>query len=101
MNDPFRLPGYVIIVGNEHNGVARAVKFPENLHNFRTGFGIQIACRLIGKNQAGTGHNGPGDGYPLLLTAGKLRRQVLCRFCSSIRLRAASTRSFRSARGTP
>ena len=44
----------------------------KHLHDGRAAGGIEIAGRLIGQDQAGIVDQGPGDGDPLLLAAGKL-----------------------------
>ena len=39
---------------------------------------VEVARRLVGKDHARLGHEGPRNGYSLLLPTGELTRQVLC-----------------------
>ena len=71
------LPGHIVVVGDKQNGVALPVQLVKHLHDFSAGFGVQIAGGLVGQNQRGPGHQRPGDGGTLLLTAGHLRGHVL------------------------
>ena len=63
-DDNERLP--VFLVGNL-----------EKVYDLSAVFGVKISCRLIGKHHRGRIHQSPTDGYSLLLTAGKLIRQVV------------------------
>jgi hypothetical protein len=64
-------------VRHHDNGSAFPVQFRQQVHHFRTVLGVQVTGRLIGKNQFRVRHHGAGNGYTLLLTAGKLLRKVL------------------------
>ncbi len=69
--------GIVPGVRHHDNGSAFPVQFRQQVHHFRTVLGVQVTGRLIGKNQFRVRHHGAGNGYTLLLTAGKLLRKVL------------------------
>ena len=43
----------------------------EQLDNALSGVAVQIACRLVGQDNVRVGGEGPGDGHPLLLSAGE------------------------------
>ena len=48
-----------------------------SLEHRRRGRWIEVAGRLVGQRSAGLIGQGPGDGHPLLLAAGELRRLVV------------------------
>ena len=77
MDGPFCFSCDAVVVGDEHNGIALPVQVMEDIDDFPAGLGVQSAGGLVGQNQFGPGHDGPGNGHALLLTAGKLRGQVL------------------------
>ena len=62
------------IIMRDHND--RLVEFPgshlQQSHHLRARSGIQVAGRFIRQQHRRLGRNGPGDGHPLLLSAGKL-----------------------------
>ena len=49
----------------------RSTRFPYTTL-FRSGVRVEVAGRLVGQQDAGAVDQGPGDGHPLLLSAGKL-----------------------------
>ena len=57
-------------MGDKDNGIAAAVKVPQDLQHVGAGLGIQCAGRLVGHDNGGMGGDGPGNGHPLLLAAG-------------------------------
>ena len=54
-----------------------SIKGEQQIGNFVAGMAIKIAGRLIGKQQFGPPVKRAGERYPLLLAAGKLRRQMM------------------------
>ena len=63
-------------MGDEHDGIASCVELVENIHDLNGGFGVQVSGGLVSQDQTGFGDDGPGNGHPLLLAAGKLCGQV-------------------------
>src|SRR5438309_6052631 len=54
----------------DHNDrIAALIEILEQRHDFLTGFGIEIAGRLVGQNDGWLGDQRAGDGHPLPLTA--------------------------------
>ena len=49
----------------------------EKVYDLLAVFGVKVSCRLIGKHHRRRIHQSPTDGYSLLLTSGKLIRQVV------------------------
>jgi hypothetical protein len=49
-----------------------AIELAEQLHHFGAALAVQIACRLVGQNQAGTIDEGASDRYALLLASAEL-----------------------------
>ena len=47
---------------------------------------VQISRRLIGQNESGTGDQSPADGHALLLSSGKLAREMLSAVLKSEKL---------------
>jgi hypothetical protein len=64
-------------VRHHDNGSALFVQFGQQSHHLRTVLGIQVTGRLIGKNQLRVRYHSAGNGHTLLLSAGKLLREVL------------------------
>ena len=58
------------------NGGSFLIQFRQQVHYFRTILGVQITGRLIGKDNLRISHYRTGNGHTLLLTAGKLLREV-------------------------
>ena len=46
-------------------------------HDLLAGAGIQVAGGLVGQQYHRTGHDGAGDGHPLLLSARQFRRGMV------------------------
>ena len=64
-------------MGHEHHRDAPlAVELLEGLHDLAAGAGVEVAGRLVGQQQLRLADQRPGDGDPLLLTAGELRGLV-------------------------
>ena len=77
-DDPFGGPGDVGVMGDQNNGDAFLfVESPEKFQHFFTGLGVEVAGGLIGEQDGGIIDQGPGNGHPLLLPAGELRRFVV------------------------
>ena len=69
--------GHIVIMGDQDQIGPGLVQFPQDLHDFQAGFGIQGPGRFIRQDQRRIAGQGPGDGYPLLLPAGQLRRFMM------------------------
>ena len=63
-------------MGDEDHRVALAVDVLQHSQYLPAGAGVQGAGGLVGQNDRRTAHQGPGDGYPLLLAAGELHGLV-------------------------
>ena len=59
-------------MGDHEDGHALVAEAAEYLHNLVARLGILRAGRLVRQQQLGISHDGPGDGHPLALSAGKL-----------------------------
>ena len=55
----------------------RGVQLVKDHHDLRPGVRVEIARRLVGQQELGLIDDGPGDGHPLALAAGELRRHVV------------------------
>ena len=64
-------------VGYHDDGCSLGVQFLQQVHHLFAILGVEVAGRLVGEDQLRSGHDGAGDGHPLLLTAGELLREVL------------------------
>ena len=58
------------VVGNQQNGATFLMQVAEQRHDFLAALAVERPGRLIGQNHRRIVHQGPGDGDPLLLTAG-------------------------------
>ena len=68
-NDALRLLGEFDVVGHQDKrGASAGVQVEEQAHDVRTGFGIQVAGWLIGKENARLIDEGTGQGDTLLFT---------------------------------
>ena len=77
MDHALRLTGDVVVVGDEHDGVALLMQTVKNLHNVPRRAGIQISGGLVRQNQGRFCDQRTGDGDALLLAAGEFRGLVL------------------------
>ena len=65
-------------MSDQNNGHAFLfVEFPEEFQDFFTGLGVEVAGGLIREQDGGIIDEGPGNGHPLLLSAGELRGFVV------------------------
>ena len=69
--------GHVGVVGDQHDGATAAVQLVEQAHHVAGRHRVEVAGRLVGQDQVGVGHQGPGHGHPLLLAAGQLAGPVV------------------------
>ena len=61
-----------------HHGHACIGKFPDDFKDFSYHFRVQGACRLVEEHDLGFHHQGPDDGYTLLLSARELDGVGVC-----------------------
>src|SRR5512132_610919 len=54
-----------------------AIEFRQDLHNFPTRRGIEVAGRFVGKEERGSAYQSPSNSHALLLPSGKLRGIML------------------------
>ena len=59
-------------MGDHNDGHPLFAQTAENFHNLIARLRVQRTRRFVCQQQVGTAHNGPGNGYPLALAAGKL-----------------------------
>ena len=59
-------------MGHHHDGGAQLVDLLQQHHDLQGALGVQIAGGLVGHDDLGIVHQGPGDGHALLLAAGEL-----------------------------
>ena len=73
-NDPVcQGDGLLMIVGHDDGGDAQLLLDALDLHlHLYPELGVQVGEGLIQQQNGGTGHQSPGQGHPLLLTAGEL-----------------------------
>src|SRR5439155_4656907 len=77
VNDSLSMAGNVPLVGDQHNrDCPLPVELLEEGHQLLSRPRVEVAGWLVGKDQGGCGGQGPSDGHPLLLAAGKLARLV-------------------------
>ena len=57
-------------MGRHHNGAACRGQFLQQAQHFLHLYVVEVGGRLVGHDQFGIEHEGPGDGHPLLLAAG-------------------------------
>ena len=60
------------IMGHDNKGCALFIIFSEDIENVPFRILIQVTSRFIGQDDVGLIDKGPGNGYPSLLSAGKL-----------------------------
>ncbi len=78
VDDTVGIFGHVGLVGDHDDGdFLLAVETDQKVHDLVAGLGVDIAGRLVGEEHVGFGHDRPGDGDALLLTAGELARGVM------------------------
>ena len=68
-DDALGVAGYVFFVRYQYYGVAIVIDRLEDVHYLVTGLGIQVACRLISKNNRRVIYQCPGYGYTLALAS--------------------------------
>ena len=68
--------GVVLAVGHHNNRSTLFIQFCQQIHHLSSVLGVQVTGRLIGEDYLRIADNGAGNGYTLLLTAGKLLREV-------------------------
>ena len=85
--------GKLEIVGGDqrrHAGLAHEAQ--QLLEHALGGGRVEIAGRLVGEEETRPIGDGTGDGYALLLTAGKLRRTVIAAFGNAERVPGVGSR---------
>jgi hypothetical protein len=65
-----------VLVRNESDGEATVVECLQNFNDLDCGATVKVAGGFVGQQDRGLVHEGPGDGNTLLLSAGKLGREV-------------------------
>src|SRR2546426_1170033 len=70
--DARRVGGDVRLVGHQGDGDPRTTQLLEERHQLHAASRIDVPGRLIRENDPGVGHEGAGDGDPLLLSAREL-----------------------------
>jgi len=61
----------------DQRGARRAVEVEEQVFHSLGGLGVEVAGRLVGKQDPGLVDERPGHGHPLALPARELRRVVV------------------------
>src|SRR5262245_23359997 len=56
-------------MGHKYDGISSLMKPLEQRHDFSAGLRVEIACRLVGKQNRRVVHERPGDRHALTLTA--------------------------------
>ena len=69
--------GDVWLVGDHDDGCSPAVQPVKKIHDLDAGSGVEVARRLVGQEDCRPVDHGPGNGYPLLLSAGELAGSVV------------------------
>ena len=70
-DDAPRMPGDVLLVRDDNDGVALLRELLEQRHDFLAGLGIEIAGRFVRQQDGRLVHQRAGDGHALALAAGK------------------------------
>jgi hypothetical protein len=72
------LPGQLAVVSHEHQSCTHCrVELEDQAHDLGRGFGVEIACGFIGKQDLRAVHKRARDRDPLLLAAGELNWVVI------------------------
>ncbi len=69
--------GDIVLVRDQHDGVALLVEPLEQPHDFDTGRAVEVSGRFVGQQNGRIVHQRPGDGHALALSAGELARLVV------------------------
>jgi hypothetical protein len=76
-DEPVRQGGLAGVVGHHEKGLAAIVhQAPQQGQDLAAGGAVQVAGGLVGQEDQGVGHQGPGDGHALLLAARQFAGQV-------------------------
>ncbi len=96
------MPGDVLLMCNNNDGVAFPPEFFKQRHDFLAGLGIEVACRFVGQQEGRFVDQGAGDGHALALAAGKFVGFVMNAVGQAdLRQRVRSATWRRSSAGTP
>src|ERR671910_279447 len=68
---------HLSVVRGDHDGGAYTVDPVQELHDADAGCGVEVAGRLVGNENGRLGHEGPGYGDALLLSAGEHIRELV------------------------
>src|SRR5712692_6497236 len=72
VDDAVGVERYVVLMGDQHDGVALAVQALERRHDLVAGGAVEVAGGLVGQQDGGVVHQGASDGHALALAAGEL-----------------------------
>lgn len=73
--DSVHPPGQRWVMGYQHEGgLFLLIQAEQQIQDTGSCICIQIACRFVGKNDAGMVDKGPGQRHTLLFTSGQLNR---------------------------
>ena len=64
-------------VSHHHHGTTIFVELAEERHHLVAVLGVEVTCRLVGKDELRPAHYGTGNGHALLLTSRKLLGEML------------------------
>src|SRR5690606_30891681 len=67
----------VVLVRDQHDGLAPRMQLFEQRHDVRAGLAVEVSCRLVGEQQGRAVDQSARNGDALALTTRQLRRLVL------------------------
>ena len=94
-------PGEGLVVGHQHDGRPLRVQLVEERRDLPAGRRVEVARRLVGEEEPRRRHQGAGDGGPLRLSPGELRRAMVGAGGEAHPLERARARGRHSAGGAP
>ena len=74
---PAHLVDQHLVMGGDHHRGPGAVDAIEELHDALARLGVEVPGGLVGQQDEGPVHEGPGHRHPLLLATGELAREVV------------------------
>lgn len=76
-NQPMCHPGHLFVMcDHDDRSALRFIQLQKNIHDLTAHGAVQVAGRFVSQDDLRPAYNGPGNGHPLLLSSGKLGREM-------------------------